>query len=214
VTRRVNRADQRRAASLVAVLVLFATAVSCGVPTSGSVQTVEPANVPFGLGEPRPSPARLPEPTLGTRLGPGWYFIRRGHLVYGGASTTSGSAIAQLVQILGALSDGPTADQQTRGTGTAIPAGMIIRLVSLADRTARIEITGESARPDVVQNALVVGQIVLSATSVPGVDGVLLARGGQAVPAALPDGTLAEGIVRARAFESLVASGTPTPGVT
>jgi hypothetical protein len=75
----------------------------------------------------------------------------------------------------------------------------------VAARTAEIEIEVADPGPAPGELPLAVGQVVLSATSVPGVDRVRLLRDGEPLDAPLPDGELTSRPLTASAFASLLA---------
>lgn len=196
--------------SLVAAL-LAVTAAGCGVPESGAARTVASGDVPSGLlGTASASPG--PRRSVGDSHGPGVYFVRSERLVrvaldVGGAARNP----TQLASVLAALTAGPNTAEQAVGLGSAIPPGLGLDVRSLVDGVAQVELRGETAHPDVTRNPLAVGQLVLTATSVPGVRGVRLHSDGQDVSAVLPDGTLASRAVNAVDYLPLL---TPSPDAT
>lgn len=181
--------------------------VGCGLPEDGPVQTVDPKKVPHGLVESHrsmPAAGRQPPVANGVRV----FFTRQDHLVPVVLQPVPGGTQAQLTQALRALSAGPTAQEHAQGTGTAIPPGMSLVTTALVNGLATIDLQGDAAHPDVDQNAIAAGQIVLSATSVPGVRTVVLTRAGERVGAALPSGELATRSVQASDYAPLTQAET------
>jgi hypothetical protein len=197
--------------AVVAVTVGLFTG-GCGVPGSGPVRTVPREEVPYGLLSPRADP--FPEDRAdAVGVSPGAYFLRRGCLLAVGVSRQYTGVRTQVSEALRDLSAGPTSAEQDRGLGTAIPPGLRLSVLRVSGGQVDIELSGESAHPDVAQNALAAGQIVLTVTSVPGIDSARLVHSGQPVGPVLPDGSLATGPVTAADYAYLAncASASPSP---
>lgn len=200
-----RRSSLRGAAAMLVVTLL---AGACGVPESGPARTVDPGDVPHNLREATPtasSAARGQDVTSG----PSVYLTAGERLVRLGLEADAPDR-PTLVDALQALSAGPTQEEQKSGLGTAIPAGLELQARTTVGGLVEIDLVGAAAHPDVDQNALAAGQIVLTATSVPGVDSVVLTRQGQRVDPALPNGELAAGReVTAADYVPLVTSSSP-----
>jgi len=65
-----------------------------------------------------------------------------------------------------------------------------LTVADLSGATATIDLGGAAEAPSGQESRRAVAQIVLTATSLPGVDAVLLTRAGQRVDAPLPSGQL------------------------
>lgn len=201
---------RRRPRLGVAAIALVAGLVgACGVPDHGPVATVDPRDVPYNLlGEATGGPGGVRnEISEGLAV----FFTSDGHLVRLGLDPGAAVGRPAFARVLDALSSGPTPQEQRQGIGTAIPPGLRLVLSRTVSGTADIELAGQAAHPDVEQNALAAGQIVLTATSVPGIDSVRLTRNGQRVDAALPFGDLAARPVTASDYASLVRLSSPPP---
>jgi hypothetical protein len=94
-----------------------------------------------------------------------------------------------------------------------------MQVTALEDRVATVELSGES--PDAVPERLplAVAQVVLTATSLPSVEAVLLTRDGVPVEAPLPGGELSDRPLREGDYAGLLAPSrtsrrvtTPPPG--
>jgi hypothetical protein len=177
----------------------------CGVPDEGPARIVDSDDVPFRLLQGRATTSG-PARTEQVATGPAVYFTSADRLVRLGIPDPGG-LLPRLAGALGALSAGPTPLEQQRGLGTAIPAGLQLRATSVIDGRAEIDLRGDVAHPGVGQNVMTAGQIVLTATSVPGVDRVVLTRLGEPVVPVLPHGDLAAGPVKASDYAWLVRAG-------
>lgn len=178
---------RRRTALPAAVLALLAA--GCGVPTGQTATTVAAAEVPYGLLN-EASPAPPPEPSDPAVTDPhrAFFVTDADRLV--GVPLDAVLGAAPLPHALTALSAGPDRDRRPRGLGTAIPPGLSVAVTRLDRGTATVDLRGEPV-PAGEQGPLAVAQIVLTATSVPTVDRVLLTRDGAPLEAPLPDGGLA-----------------------
>jgi hypothetical protein len=189
----------------------LAVLAGCGVPDSGPATTVPPEKVPYGLLG-TSSPAAPPRRGTEAALGPAAYFTRADGLVRIGLRVPGGGDPRRdLAEVLESLATGPTAGEQAAGIGSAVPAGLRLAVLRLADGRVEIDLRGEVAHPDVGQNALFAAQIVLTATSVPGVERVGLSREGQPVRPVLPGGELAASDVGRADYVGLLAPAGPRP---
>jgi len=177
------------------------------VPTTGPARTTSPSatRAPdrpsvFFVKHDRLVPAPLPAPATGASSGaaPG--------TASGGAAT--GDTRAVLSQLVLALSTGPSADQRAQGLDTALPSALHLAVRSVgADGLATIDLQGGDSGTVGDQGPLAVGQVVLTATSVPGVDRVLLTRQGAPVAAQLAGGELTDMPLVPAEYASLLAPG-------
>jgi spore germination protein GerM len=190
-----------------AAVVLLVT--GCGVPDSGPVTTVPSPEVPFGLLRTDATSSSAVR-DRGVSDGPGVYFIREERLVRVGIDRGPSSGGTALDRVLEVLSAGPNAGERRDGLGSAIPAGLRLRGRILAGGVAQIELAGETAHPEADQNVLAVGQIVLTATSVPQITAVVLLGDGRPIDPVLPNGELASHPVTATDYAGLVVSAAVT----
>jgi hypothetical protein len=185
--RRLRRAGAAGAAG--AALALLA---SCGVPTGGAPSTVAPSDVPYGLAAPgsRPSAA----PSAPPRADPAWAYLLGADeaLVPRARDTGAGTLEDRLGALLSALAAGPTEEERNDGLSTALPPGVELSVAGIDGGTATIDLSGPARLPSGVASRRAVAQIVLSATSLPGVEAVLLSSGGEPVEAPLPSGALTD----------------------
>lgn len=197
-----------RLAPVAALLAVVAGLAGCGVPTGGEPQVVEATKVPYGLAAPTPS---APSTPTGTPVpsAPQVFFLRKDGSLTGEGRDLPGSATAnQLPALLEQLAAGPTDGEREKGLSSALPPGTQLKLVSLTDGVATIEIGGEVDAPSGDGSRRAVAQLVLTATSLPGVRAVQLFRDGQPADAPLPSGALTKAPLTAADVEVLT---TPSP---
>ena len=162
----------------------------CAVPTGGTPTTIAASDVPYGLAETTPARPAAPAPEpQGDR--PEVYLVTvEEALVPAGREVPPGEAGDQLSALLDQLGGGPTPDELDAGLATALPPSVVLTVGGLDGTTATVDIAGPAGAPAGQDGRLAVAQLVLTATSVPGVSAVLLTRDGNAVEAPLPSGEL------------------------
>lgn len=205
----------RRRTSWLVAAVAACVLTACGAPTSGEVQ--ELPTVPYGLMS--PTSPDTSEPTPQQDLRPRVYLVRDDQLVPVPASVPpAGDVDSTVGALLEQLAVGPQEAERTRGLSSALGPDVGIGLVQLEGTTAVVEVRAGAQLPSASRLPLAVGQIVLTAVSVPGVDRVQLTAEGKPVQAPLPDGALTDRPLSAADYASLVArartaapSGSPTP---
>lgn len=202
-----------RGAALAGVV---AVCSACGVPSGGSTRTVNPETVPYALLSPAPtaaptSPRGLPTPTPtipATSMATAQLFLLDDELLVpvevelpvraGSLETTVRTALTQ-------LSDGPDEGQRRAGLASALGPDVTLRLVDIASGTARVDVSLPSRDPAADRLPLAVGQIVLTVTSVPGVDDVVLLQDGEEIEIPLPGGARTSDPVGAADYQDLLA---------
>ncbi len=206
----------------------IAVLVACGVPTGGSTRTVDPETVPYALLSPAPSadptaPAGLSPSATATPTTPGTavasplvFLVDEDLLVAVPVvdPPAFGDPEAMVRTALTQLSAGPDEDQRRAGLASALGSDVDLRLVDLADGTARVDVVLPSRDPAPDQLPLAVGQIVLTVTSVTGVDDVVLVQDGEEIEMPLPGGARTSDPVDAADYQDLLApiAGPLTPG--
>lgn len=162
----------------------------CGVPTGGEPSVVPASDVPYGLATPTPTDAAplSVEPLLASSqvylLGEGDQLIARPR-----EADATGSEEG-LEALLTSLADGPTGSERDEQLSTALPPNVRLTVDGLSGGTATVDLDVPDEAPSGLASRRAVAQIVLTATSVPGVDGVLLTLAGEPVEAPLPSGQL------------------------
>ncbi|RKS75569.1 sporulation and spore germination protein [Motilibacter peucedani] len=188
-------------------VVVTAVLAGCGVPSAGDVHRVDRQDVPYGLlsgatGSATPSTSPREQELPGV---PTVYFVRDDQLVGVPVQQGGTTTARNLGAVVGALSSGPTGQQRAQGLDTALPPALHLAVAEVAGRTATVDLQGQDVAAVGDQGPLAVGQVVLTAASVPGVDRVLLTRQGRPVQAQLADGTLTDRPLAPGDYASLVA---------
>jgi hypothetical protein len=185
---------------------VLAVLAGCGVPTGGEPEAIPLSDVPFGLTEPAsstPAPASSPPRADQPRVhlvGPDDVLVPTGRDVPG--ATTH----ARLTDLLGQLAAGPTAGERNDGLTTALPPGARLTVAALEAGTVTIDLAGAGDAPSGQQSRLAVGQIVLTATSLPEVQAVQLTLAGEPLETPLPSGELTSAPVDGADYETLLVA--------
>jgi spore germination protein GerM len=190
--------------------VAAALLAGCGVPTSGAPETIPASEVPYGLASPTPTDP-TPGPTETMMAATAIYLVTpEDVLVATGRETPTGSTEEQLDALLDELASGPTKQERADELSTALPPEVELDVVDVSGATVTIDISGPVEAPSGSESRRAVGQIVLTATSLPGVRAVLLTRQGERVDAPLPDGQLTSAPLTATDYEVLLTAPAPT----
>lgn len=191
---------------LAAVLVM----AGCGVPAEVAPSPIDPSSVPFGLSDAAPSSETAsPSPTtavnaptvyLVNATRPTTYLVPRSR-----SGELPADTVGALQLVLLDLAQGPNSDDRALGLTSAVPPGAVLTVAQLSNGTATIDLSGDFANPPVAEQPQFAGQIVLSATSVPGVDQVLLTSNGQQLQLPVADGSITGLPLTATDYSSLLA---------
>lgn len=191
---------RRGLCALLVTLTAIALA-ACGAPEHGSPVTI--TKVPYGLQRPADPVTPTPEPGGAER--PFVYLVRDEQLVPVRArSRRPADPAAAVAEVLAQLTDGPSERERQAGLSTALGPGTVMRLGALDGVVAHVDLTAGDQEPAPSRVPLAVAQVVLSVTSVPGVDSVLVTRDGDPVELPLPGGALTASPVTAQDYASLV----------
>ena len=117
------------------------------------------------------------------------------------------SRIAAL--LLQELQLGPTDAERRRGLDSAVSAGLHLQVTGWHRGVLSVDVSGES-NPAPDQLPLAVAQIVLTATSAPGVHSVMFQHGNTTVQVPLVDGSLTSAALTRQDYQKLLDS-TPVP---
>lgn len=186
-------AHRARAAAAMGVAVLALVLGGCGVPES-QLDAIDRDDLPAGLREPSTTTTSVGGDEVVVAA---VHWIRGKELVPESVLFEAGPDVGRLLAV---LERGPSAD--AGGVRSAISDGDAIVEVTERDGTAVVELA-EITGPDQV---LAVGQLVLTLTSLPGVDEVRIVRDGETVEVPLPDGSLVRRPLTAEDYSSLLAS--------
>jgi hypothetical protein len=201
---------------MVVVLVALLTAVvsllgACGLPRNSTPVQVPAADVPYGLLN---SATTSPTPTAtpGVPLVDGNIFLvdPQQQLTAVPVQLPRDQAAPMLQTLLNRLAVGPTERERALGLVTDLGPGSTIVLRGISSGTASIELQSTGQDPSPSKLPVAVGQIVLTATSIVGVDRVVFVRDGVAVAVPGPSGggLTAEPLIAAD-YSALVAPGQP-----
>jgi hypothetical protein len=190
---------------------LLALVAGCGVPTGGAAKPIPDDEVPYGLTSATPTPDPPPSP-VPSRIATEVHLVAPGdRLVPEPREVDGGSVTERLDALLGDLAEGPSPVERERQLSTALPPEIELDAADVTDGTAAIRIGGTTAAATGLDSRRAVAQIVLTATSVPGVDSVVLVRDGERVEAPLPSGQLTAQPLRADDYAVLLLSPVTPP---
>ena len=193
--------------ALAVVLVLG----GCGVPAGGEPRAIPSSEVPYGLADPRPSPsAAVPSDPVAD---PARIFLLAAdnRLEPRDRDAEGGSGQERLRSLLAALAAGPSAAERDQQLSTALPPDVRLTVTELSEGTATVDIQAPAEAPSGWTSRRAVAQIVLTATSVPGVDAVALTFSGDRVEAPVPSGELTSEPLTAADVAELLTPGASPP---
>jgi Sporulation and spore germination len=187
----------------VGVAAVLLSVSACGAPTGGAAERIDPTDVPYGLvtsGRASSTPTP-PAPPLSDQ--PHVYWVDSDDRAVGVPVSVVGTGPTALTLLLGRLTAGPSDGQRRQGLGTALSPGTSVRVRGLERQVADLDVQTTADEPAADRLPLSVGQIVLTATSLPGVDGVRLVRDGRPIAVPLVGGALTTGPVGASDYSQL-----------
>ncbi len=193
-----------RVAVVVAALGAAATLAACGVPTDSHPVDLASGDVPFGLVGGRAfTDTTLPGPNTPVSLVQ-VYFVSGDRLVAAGRAVPSP---ATLERSLTSLLAGPTPKEADAGIRSAIGEDTTVLDARVAAGRAAIDLSASFADSEGADQILAVGQLVYTATALPGVGEVSFELAG--VPVAVPaaDGTLQSEPVTRQQYAPLLVPG-------
>ena len=193
----------------ILTLSLLLATTACGLPDEERSRAVDAEAVPYNLLTPAEEQSEDSDVGPAHPLGePVVFWLRRdGRLTTAPVGATCGDPVAQVVEeVLTALSASPTSEDGAAGLTSAVPPSARLELVALDDGVAVVDLD-PMALGDAERLPLAVGQLVLSVSSAPGVDGLRLVTSGESVDVPLPDGALADRPVTADDYVELLSPG-------
>jgi hypothetical protein len=200
------------AGAVLTVALALALAGGCGVPPVGTPTTIPASDIPYGLAVPSSTPTASPsaDPRLDrSRI----FLVGDGDVLVPRPREAEGSSRrAQLEHLLDALAEGPTGLERREHLSTALSPGVRLSVAELSDGMATIDIDGPAEAPSGWASRRAVAQIVLTATSVPGVDAVRLTLSDTPVEAPLASGELTSDPLMAADYAALLVLVTTAPG--
>lgn len=205
-----RRASVRRAVAVALVLLV----AGCGLPRDTEVRAVDATAVPYDLLDPEaPSRPGLTGPVpAGTPVV--FWLVHDDRLAPTAVAVSCTDPVDDVVgRLLGLLAAAPDETARSAGRSSAIPSSSDLELVGVADGVALVDfVPATSLTAD--RLPLAVGQLVLTVTSAPGVESVLVGAAGETVEVPLPGGALTDRPVTADDYaillpERFVGSGRP-----
>lgn len=196
---------------VLALLTVAAVSASCGLPDSGPPRQIDPSHVPYHLLE---TTTPVP-PTTAQKLHattPRIYLLTGTNRLTAVESSLGSSDLTQVLKaLLVRLAQGPDETQRAAGLATALGPGVTLTLNQVDGRTAVVRLDLGDQGPAASKLPLAIGQVVLTATSVRGVDRVKLVRAdGEPIEVPLPDGALTVEPVEAGDYSSLLVGASPS----
>ncbi len=193
---------------VVAAVVVTVVVGGCGVPARTSAEVV--TAVPYDLGRrpsepgptspvPRPVPSQLPSSAAGQV-----WWVRGDVLVAVPAPAEAPSSLVAAGRAVDRLAGGPNEAERGRGLSTALGPDVRLSLAGVSQGRATVDIGADDQASGAGQLPLAVGQLVLTLTSIPGIDEVALTAAGAPVDAPLPGGVLTGRPLTARDYAYLV----------
>lgn len=203
-------AGRHRGAVVAAVVVSGLLLTGCGAPPEGTVRPIEPTAVPYALLSPAPAEEPPVELDGQVKTTPRLYLVDSEDRLVAVPVTVDATGLEAVArQLLDQLDDGPTESQRQTGLASALGPGTVLTLTEISGGTARVDLALSSRDPAADRLPLATGQIVLSLTSVAGIERVQLFRDGQELEIALPGGARTTAPVTAEDYNQLVAPDQP-----
>lgn len=188
-----------RGARIVAAVVASFALLACGAPTGSPARTV--GTVPYDLTAPPATASPATTPTVSQ--GPQVYLVRDEVLLAVSPVPRGADVRGTAARALQQLAEGPTDQNRAVGMSTALGPEIRLSLVDLDNGRATVDILAGQQAPGAGRLPLAVGQVVLTLTSIEGVDEVVLTSGGTRIAAPLPGGALTDRPLTARDYTEL-----------
>lgn len=189
-------------------LAVAVVAAGCGIPTGGQPDTIPSGDVPYGLTSPTASAPSVTSPPPRVEQ-PRVFFVAPDNRLVGQGRELSGDTLRnRLADLLSSLADGPATTERENGLTTALPPNVRLTVRGVDSGVATVDIEEKAQGPSGLEGRRAAAQIVLTATSLPGVHAVLLAHDGAPLDAPLPSGRLTSEPLTAADYLPLL---TPSP---
>ena len=200
-----------RGARIVAAVVASLALLACGAPTGSPARTI--GTVPYDLTVPPATASPATTPTVSH--GPQVYLVRDEALLAASPVPRGADVRGMAARALQQLAEGPSDQDRAVGMSTALGPEVRLSLVDLANGRATVDILAGQQAPGAGRLPLAVGQVVLTLSSIEGVDEVVLTSDGTRIAAPLPGGALTDQPLTARDYAELTKAPTssdPGPG--
>lgn len=201
----------RSSLHLFGVLALASLLTACGLPTNSTPVAVPKNEVPYGLLEgPTPTPTSTSTPGVPSVAATIYLADAKQRLVPVPVQVPAATLQPLVQSLLDRLAAGPSDADRALGLITDLGPGSTIAMRNLVGGTATVELKTSSQDPNPIKQPAAVGQIVLTACSVVGVDRVVFVQDGMVVPVPGPtEGNLTSDVLSAGTYASLLAPGQP-----
>jgi spore germination protein GerM len=187
-----------RGAVIGSVCLIAALVASCSPGGQDRPDAIADRDVPFQLLD--TTSTTTIEPSASTASTLSLYFVLDDRLVSVSRQATDSPGADGLLR---SLLDGPTGDEASFGVTTAIPSGTRVSGVDRSGGALVVELSSDLATTDNT-SVLAVGQLVLTASGLPGVERVRFEIDGKPVQVPKGDGTLASGAVTPQDYQELL----------
>ncbi len=210
------RGRRLRRAGIVAVALSALLLAGCGLPSDGAARPIPATAVPYGLlGPAATATTTAPTPEGKRSEQPRTYLLGSDQLLQPVPAAVDLSQLVtsrqELTALFALLAAGPTESQRAQGLSTALTPGVRIELLSVHDRIADVAVDAGLKDPSADRLPLAIGQLVLTATSVEGIDAVQLLRDGAPVEVPLPGGALTAAPLNRFDYRALLHRPTVSP---
>ena len=201
------RGSRRTGRTLLLALVLSLSA--CGIPTGGAPESIAPSDIPYGLTSTTPTPAPRTSRPPGSDE-PRIYLVAADDVLVPRGRAVEGETLEdRLERLMDELAAGPSSSELAEQLSTSLPPDVQLSVTGVEEGTATIDISGGEDSPSGLESRRAVGQIVLTATSLPGIGASRLTRGGVPVEAPLPSGELTSDPLEGEDYAALLTSPPP-----
>lgn len=200
----------------VALVTAVSMTAACGLPQGGQATKVPGDDVPYSLLA-RPTATPSVEPTPGVPVSPATIYLAdaQQRLVAVPVQVTQAPLSPLLQGLLNRLAVGPSDEDRARGLATDLGPGTSLTLHEVSAGTATIELRTTGKDPSPGKLPVAIGQVVLTATAVVGVERVLFVLDGNPLSVPRPtSGDLTSAPLTATDYAGLLAPGQGLPART
>jgi len=191
----VNAVPRHRLPATLALLAGLLAAAACGIPQDRHPTVLPGGVVSGGLGTTTTTTAPAPAPAVPVTV----FFVRAEHVVPV-ERTTAQPDVGGVLRLLLA---GPTEGEVAGGLRTAISDQTDLPGIRADGPTAVVDLSKAFVEVGGQEQILALAQVVLTATTVPGITSVRFSLEGQAVEVPRADGTLSAGPLTAADYAGL-----------
>ena len=185
----------------------------CGVPAGGEPEAIPSSEVPYGLADPSPSPT-APSTAVPVESPSQVFLLGADEVLVGVPREVEGTSVRErLADLLAQLEAGPSAAERDEQLSTLLSPEVGLTLTDLSDRTATIDLGLPTGAPSGAAGRRAVAQLVLTATSLQGVDAVQLTISDDPVEAPLPTGELTSAPLTAADYAVFLTAAAPPSAV-